>query len=122
MPIREPRELPRDEDWLGTYRDAVDRLREETADEFGGQPMPPEAFSMLATAIAVLPLTAFLLPAAPLDLATWQVGLVLALVWVVAFRLQVGRYARFHDRWDRKVLAHARIAVRVPADRRAGRR
>ena len=54
MSVRESRrpEFPRDADWLGGYRAAVDRLREETADELGGQPMPPEAFSMLATLVA----------------------------------------------------------------------
>ncbi|MFO1142342.1 MAG: hypothetical protein U1E59_08125 [Amaricoccus sp.] len=122
MPIPDPRELPSDADWLGDYRAAVDRLSEETADEFGGQPMPPEAFSMLATLVAALQLSALMLPWVPFEPATWEVGLALALVWAAAFRFQVDRYARFEERLDRKVLAHARSAVRVPADRRFRRR
>src|SRR3954468_10460330 len=120
MSVRKPspRDFPRDEDWLGAYRTSVDRLRDETAAELGRQPMPPEAFSMIATAVTAVPLTALMLPAVPFDLATWQVALVLALVWSASFRFQLGRYARFQARWDRKVVAHARAVPRVRGDRR----
>jgi hypothetical protein len=111
-------EFPRDHDALGDYRAAVDRLREETEAELGGQPMPPEKLSMIATAVAALPLVGLLLPVAPVELATWQVGLVLALVWTASFRLQCGRYDRFEARWNRKVLAHARTVTPPPAELR----
>ena len=65
---------------------------------------------------------ALMLPSVPLEPTTWQVGLALALVWAAAFRFQLGRYTRFQERWDRKVLVHARAVVRVPAGRRFGRR
>jgi hypothetical protein len=104
-------EFPRDYDALHDYRATVDRLREETAAELGGQPMPPEKLSMIAMALAALPLVASMLPTVPVELATWQVALVLALVWTASFRLQCGRYDRFQARWNRKVLAHAGTAA-----------
>ena len=109
-------EFPRDYDALHDYRATVDRLREETAAELGGQPMPPEKLSMIAMALAALPLVASMLPTVPVELATWQVALVLALVWTASFRLQCGRYDRFEARWNRKVLAHARTVTRPPAE------
>jgi hypothetical protein len=108
---------PRDYDALGDYRAAVDRLREETAAELGEEPMPPEKLSMIATALAALPLVALMLPPVPFDLATWQVALVLALTWTASFRLQCSRYDRFQAQWRRKVLAHAGTAAQ-PADLR----
>ncbi len=109
-------EAPQDNDWLGDYRAAVDRLREETAAELGGQPMPPEQLSMIAIALAALPLVALMLPIIPVQPATWQVGLVLAVVWTASFRLQCSRYERFQAHWNRKVLAHA-SAVASPSAR-----
>jgi hypothetical protein len=111
-------EIPRDYDALGDYRATVDRLREETAAELGHEPMPPEKLSMIATALAALPLTALMLPPVPVELATWQVALVLALTWTASFRLQCGRYDRFQARWNRKVLAHAGAATPPAAESR----
>jgi hypothetical protein len=98
---------PRDHDWLADYRRAVERLRGETAAELGGQPMPPEALSAIALAVASVPLVALMLPPVPLQPQVWQVGLALAIVWLGAFRIQSVRYARFHDRWRRKVVGLA---------------
>lgn len=88
---------------LETYRLTVDQLHRETAVEFGGQPMPPEAFSMIAILVASLPLMALLHPAVPVELRGWEVGLTLASVWSAAFFLQRLRYDRFHARVARKV-------------------
>ena len=113
MPILRtfPNELPRDDNYLADYRATVDRLREETAAELGGQPMPPETLSMIALAVASLPLMALLLPTIPVNIATWQVALVELVVWAAAFRFQCGRYDRFQALWNRKVLAHAATPV-----------
>ena len=104
--------IPGDEDsgesgYLERYRSMVDRLHRETAAEFGGQPMPPEAFSMIAVLIASLPLMAQLHPSISVELRDWQVGLTMAGVWLVAFLVQRLRYERFQARVARKV---ARIA------------
>jgi hypothetical protein len=104
--------FPGDDDFgessfLERYRSTVDRLHRETAAEFGGQPMPPEAFSMIAVLIASLPVMALLHPALPGMLRDWQVGLTMAAVWFVAFLVQRLRYDRFQARVARKI---ARIA------------
>ncbi len=101
--------LPGDEDpnsgFLESYRSTVDRLHRETAAECGGQPMPPEAISMIAVLIASLPLVALLSPAVPVELRGWQVGLTMAGVWAIAFFVQRLRYDRFQARLARR-LAH----------------
>ena len=104
--------IPGDDDlaesgYLERYRSTVDRLHRETAAEFGGQPMPPEAFSMIAVLLASMPLMALLHPAVPVTVRDWQVGLTMAGVWFVAFLVQRLRYERFQARVARKV---ARIA------------
>ena len=113
-----------DTNYLADYRAAVERLRGEAAAEVGGQPMLPEALSTIAVMLASLPLLATFLPAIPLEPNGWQQAGALFVVWLVAFRIQSQRYARFHDCWRRKVVAHtaAAIAVRPPAPRypRAG--
>jgi hypothetical protein len=101
----------RDDDWLADYRRAVERLRGETAAELGGQPMPPEALSAIALAVASVPLLALLLPPVPVEPQVWQIGLAMAVVWLAAFRIQSVRYARFHDRWRRKVVGLSAAAV-----------
>jgi hypothetical protein len=109
-------EIPRDHDALRDYRATVDRLREETAAELGEEPMPPEKLSMIATALAALPLVALMLPTVSVELATWQVALVLALTWTASFRLQCSRYDRFQAQWNRKVLAQAGAAAQPAAE------
>jgi hypothetical protein len=98
--------------YLEVYRSTVDRLQRETADEFGGQPMPPEAFSMIAVLLTSLPLMALLHPAIPVELREWQVGLTMAGVWAVAFFLQRLRYDRFQAQVRRKL---ARISDEADA-------
>jgi hypothetical protein len=99
--------------YLDDYRAAVERLRGETVAEVGGQPMAPETASMLAVLIASLPLLALLHPAIPLQPHVWQHGSALLVVWVLAFRVQSLRYARFHARWHRKIAAHHAEEVRA---------
>ena len=108
-----------DTDYLDDYRAAVERLRGETAEEIGGQPMTPEKFSMFAVMLASLPLVAMLLPAIPLELHGWQDALALFAVWGVAFRVQSLRYARFQARWSRKIAAHQVAEVRAVAGGRS---
>jgi hypothetical protein len=91
---------------LADYRDTVERLRDETVVELGRQPMPPETASMLAVLAAALPIVAALHPANPVTLEVWQVGAILAAVWLAVFRLQSGRYERFQAAWSHKVAAH----------------
>ena len=99
---------------LADYRDAVERLRNETVDELGRQPMPPETASMLAVLAAALPIVAAIHPANPVTLGVWQVGVILAAVWAAVFRVQRSRYERFHAEWSRKVADHGSALVAVP--------
>ena len=108
-------EHPAETSYLDDYRAAVERLRGETVAEIGGQPMPPETLSMIAVTVASLPLVALMLPAVPVEPKVWQVGLALFAVWLAAFRIQSLRYARFHERWQRKVAAHHAAAAMAPA-------
>ena len=89
--------------YLEFYRSTVERLQRETAHEFGGQPMPPEAFSMIAVLLASLPLMALLHPGIPVDLREWQVGLTMVGVWAVAFFVQRLRYDRFQAKVRHKL-------------------
>lgn len=93
-------------DGLADYRATVERLRGETAAEFGGHPMPPEKLSMIATAVASLPLVALLLPTSPMQPAVWHLLLAQAVVWLVSFRFQQPRYHRFMAAWRVKVAAY----------------
>ena len=97
--------MPPSPDSLADYRAAVERLRSETVAELGRQPMPPEKLSMIATAVASLPLVALLLPTSPVQPAVWHLVLGQALVWLAAFRIQSPRYHRFMTAWRRKVAA-----------------
>lgn len=99
---------------LVEYREAVERLRHETAGEFGRQPLAPETAAMLAVMLASLPIVVALHPANPVELAVWHVGLILAGVWTAAFRVQRGRYERFHAAWSRKVADHGAAPVVIP--------
>jgi hypothetical protein len=101
----------RDNNCLADYRDAVERLRGQTVDELGRQPMAPETASMLAVMAASLPIVAALHPANPLTLDVWQVGASLAAVWAGVFWQQRGRYNRFHAAWSRKVAEHGEVAA-----------
>ena len=98
-------------DGLADYRAAVERLRGETVAEFGRQPMPPEKLSMIATAVASLPLVALLLPTSPVQPAIWHLLLAQGAVWLAAFWIQSPRYQRFMTAWRGKVAAYD---VRVP--------
>ena len=100
--------------YLEAYRAAVERLHGETVAEVGGQPMTPEKFSMFAVMIASLPLVAVLHPAIPIEPHGWLDGLALLAVWLVAFRVQSLRYARFQARWHGKIAAH-HAAEALPA-------
>ena len=91
VPDEEP---PAADGYLQYYRAAVERLRGETEDELGAQPMPPEKLSMFAVAIASLPLVALMHPAIPLQPVGWGVGLALSVVWLIAYRFQARRYER----------------------------
>ena len=104
-----------DTNYLADYRTAVERLRGEAAAEVGGQPMLPEALSTIAVMLASLPLLATFLPAIPLEPNGWQQAGALFVVWLVAFRIQSQRYARFHARWRRKIAAHQVAEALVPA-------
>ena len=108
-----------DQGYLADYRETVERLRGETVAELGCQPMLPEKLSMIATAVACLPLVALLLPAVPVEPNVWQVGVVQFAVWITAFQIQRLRYARFHEVWQQKVAAYA--ADPQPAARRGPR-
>jgi hypothetical protein len=108
--------LARDHNCLADYRDAVERLRGETIDELGGQPMPPEKASMLAVMVASLPMVAALHPAMPVQLGVWQVAVVHLTVWSAVFWLQRHRYNRFHARWHSKIAAHQEACVPLPAE------
>ncbi|HRO11158.1 hypothetical protein [Amaricoccus sp.] len=111
-----PREDSAETSYLDDYRAAVERLRGETVAEVGGQPMPPEKASMLAVLAAALPLLAVALhPAVPVEPNGLQEGLALLAVWLVAFRVQSPRYARFHACWHRKIAAHQAAEVRAVA-------
>ena len=119
MTIRQPRfreDLPRDEGYLAEYRALVAQLSDETAAEFGGQPMPPEKLSMIAVALASLPLVALLLPTVPLEPQVWQVAAAEIAVWLVAFRIQSLRYHRFDARLRCKIALH-RMLQPVPVAR-----
>ena len=109
------RDLPdeglRDGGWLADYRRAVEQLRGETVAELGRQPMPPEALSAIALAVTALTIIALLLPPIPVEPQVWQVGIALVVVWLATFRIQSVRYARFHEHWRRKVLAHTAAAT-----------
>ncbi|HVH01776.1 MAG TPA: hypothetical protein VM891_02275 [Amaricoccus sp.] len=102
--------------WLADYRRAVEQLRGETVAELGAQPMPPEALSAIALAVAALPVVAMMLPSMPLEPQVWQVAVAMVAVWLAAFRIQSVRYARFHERWQRKVVALAAAATTAGAD------
>jgi len=102
--------------WLADYRCAVEQLRGETVAELGRQPMPPEALSAIAVAIASLPLVALMLPPVPIEPQVWEVGLALLAVWLAAFRIQSARYARFHEHWRQKVVALAAAATAPSAE------
>lgn len=108
------------DDWLAEHRVAIDRLLAETIDEFGPQPMPPEAASMLALLAASLPLMALLLPATPVTLEVWQVGLTLVAVWATVFALQRRRYDRFQAHWQGKLIAHRAAQAARETQRRSG--
>jgi hypothetical protein len=110
------KEHPAETSYLDDYRAAVERLRSETVAEIGCQPMPPEKFSMLAVMIASLPLVALMHPAIPVEPHGWQDGLALFAVWLVAFRVQGTRYARFQARWHRKIAAHHAAEIVAVAD------
>ena len=117
-----PDEGPRDGGWLADYRRAVEQLRGETVAELGRQPMPPEALSAIALAVTALTIIALLLPPIPVEPQVWQVGIALVVVWLGAFRIQSVRYARFHEHWRRKVLAHAATVAPGAEDLRFLRR
>jgi hypothetical protein len=122
MPETDPHDEVQEDGWLADYRRTVERLRGETEAEFGSQPMPPEALSVIALAIVSLPLLALLLPPVPLEPTVWQVGFALLAVWLAAFRIQSVRYARFHELWQRKVVAHvAQSSAAADAGLRQGR-
>lgn len=104
-----------DNSCLADYRETVERLRDETVGELGRQPMAPETAAMLAVLVASLPIVAVLHPANPIELAVWQVGVILATVWAGAFWLQRGRYDRFQAAWSRKVADHGSAPVVIPA-------
>lgn len=101
---------------LADYRETVARLRDETVDELGRQPLAPETVAMLAVMVASLPIVAVLHPKNPVELAVWQVGVILAAVWAGAFWLQRARYDRFQAAWLRKVADHgaAPVVIAVP--------
>ncbi len=107
-------DAPPSDNCLADYRDAVERLRTETVDELGRQPMPPETVSMLAVLAASFPIVAALHPANPVALEVWQVGVILAAVWAGAFTLQRLRYDRFHAAWSRKVADHGNGPAAIP--------
>ena len=86
--------------------------------EFGRQPMPPEKLSVIALAMAALTIIALLLPPIPVEPQVWQVGIALVVVWLATFRIQSVRYARFHEHWQRKVLAHTAAATVAGSDAR----
>jgi hypothetical protein len=122
-----PETLPTDDvsregGWLADYRRAVEQLRGETVAELGRQPMQPEAFSAIALAVASLPMVALMLPPVPVEPQVWQVGLALLVVWLATFRIQSVRYARFHEHWRRKVVAHAATVAPGAEDLRFLRR
>ena len=110
----EKSDAPHSDSCLADYRDTVERLRGETIDELGRQPMPPETASMLAVLAAALPIVAALHPANPVTLEVWQVGLSLASVWTAVYCLQRLRYDRFHAAWSRKLADHDRTPVVIP--------
>lgn len=99
---------------LDAYREAVARLHGETVDELGRQPMAPETVAMLAVMAASLPIVAALHPGNPVELAVWQVAVLLVAVWAGAFWLQRGRYDRFEAAWSRKVADHGAGPMVVP--------
>lgn len=100
-------------DGLADYRATVERLRDETEAEFGRQPMPPEKMSMIATAVASLPLVALLLPTSPMQPAIWHLLLAQAAVWMVSFHFQRPRYHRFMTAWGVKVAAYDPVPAPV---------
>ena len=61
-------------------------------------------------------MVALMLPPIPVEPQVWQVGLALLVVWLATFRIQSVRYARFHEHWRRKVLAHAAAAIAPAAE------
>ena len=76
--------------------------------------MPPEKLSMIAVAVASLPLVALMLPTIPGQPQVWQVAAAELLVWLAAYRIQSARYERFHACWRLKIAAH-RALDRPPA-------
>ena len=99
---------------LDAYRETVERLHDETVDELGRPPMAPETVAMLAVIVAALPVVAALHPGNAVELAVWQVGVLLAAVWAGAFWLQRGRYDRFQAAWSRKVADHGAGPLVIP--------
>jgi hypothetical protein len=113
--------------WLADYRAAVERLRQETAAELGGQPSAPESAAMVAVLVAALPLVALPLaallhPSVPVHLQVWQVGVVQATVWGSVYWHQRRRYDRFHERLRSKIAAHQAAEGAVMAPRILKRR
>ena len=96
-----------DQSCLADYRETVERLRGETVEELGAQPMLPEKLSMIATAVACVPLVALMLPTVPVEPSGWHIGVIQFAVWLTAFQIQRLRYARFHEVWQQKVAAYA---------------
>jgi hypothetical protein len=99
---------------LDDYRETVNRLHDETVNELGREPMAPETAAMLAVMVASLPIVAALHPGNPVELAVWQVGLLLAAVWGGAFWLQRARYDRFEAALSRKVADHGAAPLVIP--------
>lgn len=107
-------DAPSPDSCLADYHAAVERLRTETVDELGRQPMAPEMASMIAVLLAALPIVVALHPANPLTLEVWQVATILAAVWAGAFLAQRTRYDRFHAAWSRKVADHGSTPLVIP--------
>ncbi len=99
---------------LSEHRETVERLRCETAAELGAEPMQPEKFSMIAVAVASLPLVALMLPTIPGQPQVWQIAFAELAVWLAAFRIQSARYERFHARWRLKIAAHGAEPAPAP--------
>jgi hypothetical protein len=112
-----PNDVPLpDYNCLADYRNAVERLRGETIEELGRQPLPPETAAMLAVLGASAPIIAALHPSIPVQLYVWQVAAILVAVWSGVFWIQRRRYDRFQAAWSRKVDEHAADPAVVPID------
>lgn len=90
--------------WLAEHRATKARLRAEALAEIGRMPAVPELAAMIAVSVAALPLFALLHPAVPVHPQVWQVGLLLASVWGIAFAWQRRRYDRFHEVLRRRMI------------------